>query len=121
MRRFVLAVTIMSGLSGAALAEEATRPDIASWSATGNDLYEKCTSANSAVAHACAEYLLGLMTGIVISTPANAQIICPPSSVSFFQLELAYINWAKAHPELLSREPSLPAAAALRAVFPCSK
>jgi hypothetical protein len=95
--------------------------EIAQWSTTGKDLYEKCASAEGTVSHACGEYLLGVMEGVLAATPASAQVFCPPASVSFFQLETLYINWAKANPDLLGRAPVLAAAGALSAAFPCSK
>ena len=99
----------------------AGRPDVASWSETGSDLYDKCSSANGTVAHACGEYLLGVLDGVITATPAKAQIFCPPDNLSFFQLETVYINWAKANPDLLGRARVLAAAGALSAAFPCSK
>jgi Rap1a immunity proteins len=95
--------------------------DIAPWSATGRDLYEKCVSPDETVAHACGEYLLGLLDGVVMSMPTDAQLVCPPRSLSFFQLEVAYLNWGKANPELLDRSRGIAAAAALSAAFPCPK
>ena len=51
--------------------------DLAKWSTTGYDLHEKCASSDSAVAHACGEYLLGLLDGAIMSMPADAQFFCP--------------------------------------------
>ena len=76
-------------------------------------------SVNNAIAHACSEYLLGVLDGVVAATPSNAQVFCPPDHISFFQLETVYINWAKANPNLLDRARLLDAAAALAAAFPC--
>jgi hypothetical protein len=122
MRKFFLAVLIAAlSISVLAFGAESSRPNIASWSTTGKDLYEKCSSANGTVAHACGEYLLGFLTGVVMATPANAQIFCPPANLSFFRLETAYIKWAKANPELLGRTLSMAAAGALSDAFPCSK
>jgi hypothetical protein len=60
------------------------QPSVADWSVTGQDLYVKCVSANDMIAHACGEYLLGFLDASIASTPANAQLFCPPSSLSFF-------------------------------------
>ena len=92
----------------------------AGWSTTGRDLYEKCASADGTIAHACGEYLLGLLDGVAMAMPADAQLVCPPHSFSFFQLETAYLDWAKANPALLDRGRGIDAAAALAAAFPCS-
>jgi hypothetical protein len=93
--------------------------DIAGWSNNGRDLYAKCASDSGTIAHACGEYLLGFMAAAQMALPANAQLICPPPEISFFQLEEAYIVWAKANPDLLGRSPGKSAAAALSAAFPC--
>jgi hypothetical protein len=113
-----LAVVVAGVLSNAASAQ---RPDVAGWAATGRDLYGKCASAEATVAHACGEFLLGVLDGVVIATPKDAQVFCPPDHLSFFQLEAAYVNWAKANPDLLGRERAVAAAGALSAAFPCHK
>ena len=97
----------------------AEQPNIADWSVTGQDLYAKCTSANDMVAHACGEYLLGVLDVAIGVLPANAQIFCPPTSLSFFQLDTAYIKWAKANPDLLRQSRIRSASGALSAAFPC--
>ena len=112
--------TIMT-LSFAGLPLCAQSADIAQWSATGGDLYEKCASPDGTIAHACGEYLLGLVDGAIMSMPAGAQLFCPPAKFSFFQLEAAYISWAKANPDLLGRSRGMAAAGALSAAFPCPK
>jgi hypothetical protein len=121
MRSFLATAMATVTLSISAFGAEPSRPDIASWSTTGKDLYEKCSSANGTIAHACGEYLLGFLTGVIMATPVNAQIFCPPTNLSFFQLETAYIKWAKANPELLGRTLSMAAAGALSDAFPCPK
>jgi hypothetical protein len=73
------------------------------------------------IAHACGEYLLGLLDGVVMSMPGNAQLVCPSQALSFFQLEEAYLKWAKANPELLDRSRGTAAASELSAAFPCRK
>jgi hypothetical protein len=99
----------------------AQQPNVADWSVTAHDLYEKCTSANDMIAHACGEYLLGVLDGVIGTLPANAQIVCPPDAVSFFQLETAYINWAKANPDILHQSRLRGAAGALSMAYPCPK
>jgi hypothetical protein len=95
------------------------QPNVADWSVTGQDLYAKCTSANDMVAHACGEYLLGVLDAAIGVLPSNTQIFCPPASLSFFQLETAYIKWAKANLDLLPQSRIRSAAGALSAAFPC--
>jgi hypothetical protein len=119
MRRFLAAAAITLSVNTFAFGAE--RPDTASWATTGADLYKKCSSADGTVAHACSEYLLGFLTGVIMATPANAQVFCPPANLSYFELEMAYINWAKANPDLLGRSPSITAAGALSTAFPCQK
>jgi len=51
------AVVLASGI--------ATAQDAAEWPNTGRDLYTQCASPNRALAHACAEFLLGLMYGAI--------------------------------------------------------
>ena len=102
-------------------AADAPASSIVEWPASGRDLYEKCASSDEAVIHACGEYLLGFLDGTVMALPTNAQIACPPSNLSFFRLEPAYLAWAKVHPELLNRPRGISAASALAAEFPCPK
>lgn len=114
--RLVATLLILLSAIPSATAEQA---DIADWSVTGADLYAKCTSANDMVAHACGEYLLGFLYASIAAMPANAQLFCPPSNLSFFMLETAYIKWAKANPDLLKQSRLRAAAGALSAAFPC--
>lgn len=116
MGRALVAASVAALLASSS----ASARDIAGWPSNGRDLYVKCASADGTVAHACAEYLLGFMTGVQMALPASAQIMCPPSQISFFQLETAYINWAKSNADLLQRSPGMSAAAALTAAFPCT-
>jgi hypothetical protein len=71
------------------------------------------------IAHACGEYLLGVLDAAIGVMPANAQLFCPPGSLSFFQLETAYMKWAEANPDLLHQSRIRSAAGALSAAFPC--
>jgi hypothetical protein len=114
-----LASTILSILLLQAIAEGVQSAEIAEWSGTGRDPYEKCASSDQMVAHACGEYLLGLLDGVVISMPPNAQLVCPSANLSFLQLETAYLNWAKANADLLGKDRGISAASALAATFPC--
>jgi Rap1a immunity proteins len=97
----------------------ASAQQTAGWPTTGRDLYAQCASENLAIAHACTEFLLGFMYGVVGALPANRQILCPPSTLSFMQMETLYINWAKANPTLLNHQAPWAAGAALSAAFPC--
>jgi hypothetical protein len=116
LMRLVAAFLILFASIARAVAEQ---PNVADWSVSGQDLYAKCTSANDMIAHACGEYLLGVLDAAIGVMPANAQLFCPPSSLSFFQLETAYIKWAKANPDLLNQSRIRAAAGALSAAFPC--
>lgn len=93
--------------------------EAASWSTDGRDLLEKCTSSNDVVVHACGEYLLGVMDGVIAALPADSQLICPPASISFFNLESAFSNWAQRNPNLLSQSRLRAAVSALSTTFPC--
>jgi len=117
MRPFVFALIILFPTTSAF----AQQSKVIDWSTSGRDLYQKCASADYATHHACAEYMLGILDGVVAALPANAQLFCPPKSLSFFQLENAYIVWAKANNDLLGRDRMSAATAALVSAFPCGK
>jgi len=107
------AVVLASGI--------ATAQDAAEWPNTGRDLYTQCASPNRALAHACAEFLLGLMYGAIGTLSVKDQIFCPPQKLSFLQMETLYLTWAKVNPELLDHQAPWAASAALSAAFPCPK
>jgi hypothetical protein len=121
MRALLGAATIALSVASGANGAEAQRPDVAPWSANGKDLYEKCSSTNGSVAHACGEYLLGILDGVIIAMPSNAQVVCPPSNISFLQLETIYTEWAKTHPDFFDKGREMAAVAALSTAFPCRK
>lgn len=94
---------------------------------TGKQLLDWCDSKNTTYSSVCYVYLGGFQAGWnrELSTWANTSETCNaidfPDNVTFSQLGLVYVNWAKNHPEKLHESIAANVLRAFTSAWPCGK
>ena len=102
--------------------------NFASAEETGLQLYKRCLEGEGDQRHTvsgeyngvyCSAYIAGVWDGFAQAIPANTPLVCVNRVLTYGDIALIFMKWARKSPEFLSHDASLSVIAAMSDAFRC--